>query len=143
MSGPIGFYVTSDDAQCAECHDPEEWSGFEEWQEPSVIFEGTVGDSPTHCTDCGALIPHGLTVDGYLHVADALARRDGRPDILDKWAQTYGPYLDDYVEVDRDVLGADEFSGNSRQPDAASAKALDRLDRLRSTGSPGLEAPGL
>ena len=143
MNAPIGFYVNSDDAQCADCHDPGEWSGFEDWQEPSAIFDGTIGDAPTHCIDCGSLIPHGLTADGYGYVAERLARRDGRPDILDKWAQTYGAYLDDYVDVERDALGAHGFSGSDSHLDAASARALDRLDRLRSAGSPGLEAPGL
>jgi len=143
MSGPIGFYVTSDDAQCVDCHDPGEWSGFEEWQEPSVIFEGTIADSPTHCTDCGALIPHGLTVDGYGYVAERLARRAGRPDILDKWARTYGPYLEDFVDVDHDALGVGSYSGSDRTLDAASTRALDQLSRLRSAGPPDLGPPGL
>jgi hypothetical protein len=127
MSDVIGYYVTSDDAQCADCHEPEEWGGFEDWDEPVPIFYGTAGDTPTHCGDCGLLIPHALTWEGYAYVADRLARRDGRPDVLDKWASTYGPDLDALVQI---------------EPDDGKARGLlGRLRRGRDT--PGVEDLGL
>lgn len=127
MSDPIGFYVNVDDAQCVDCHEPDDWGGFEDWEAPVPIFQGTAGDTPTHCGDCGLLIPHALTADGYAYVAEAIARRDGRPDILDRWASTYGPDLDDFVEID-----------------PASARALDLLGSLRRGMEPlGVEPPHL
>lgn len=126
MNDPIGYYVTTDDAQCADCHDPDDWRGFEGWDEPVPIYRGTAGDTPTHCGECGLLIPHALTAEGYAYVAEAIARRDGRPDILDKWATEYGPALDDFILTD-----------------PAGAKALDLLGRLRrGTEPPGLGQPG-
>lgn len=127
MSEPIGLYVTSDDAQCVDCHEPGDWEGFEDWTEPVPIFQGTAGDTPTHCNDCGLLIPHALTIEGYAYVAEKLALRDGRPDVLDTWASAYGSELDDYVIVN-----------------ASGERASDLLGRFRhGSESPTAEHPGL
>lgn len=95
MSAPIGYYVTSDDAECASCHRPEDWEGFEEWEAPLPIFYGSEGDAPTHCSSCAELIPHELTDEGYGYVREALARSRGNPEVLAQWERAYRFGLDD------------------------------------------------
>lgn len=96
MYGPIGYYVTCDDALCADCapagfaeSDYSEWEGFDGWSEPIAIFPSTESDTPTHCAECEALIPHDLTPDGLAYVAERLAADDGRPEIHAMWAEAY------------------------------------------------------
>lgn len=89
MSAPIGHLVTCDEAECAECHRPEDWPGFDDWEAPPPIFYGTEADTPTHCARCGSLIPHSLTDDGYAYVRDQLRRPGGRPEVKAQWADAY------------------------------------------------------
>lgn len=92
---PIGFYVTCDDAECADCHDPAAWQGFEGWEEPLAIFRDTEMDTPTHCVKCRSLIPHALTADGYDYVSEAWAEAGGYAAhssaraVLDAWRDAY------------------------------------------------------
>lgn len=88
---PIGYYVTCDDAVCAEDFDPATWEGFEDWDEPLAIFADTESDTPTHCVACRDLIPHALTSDGYIYVWDALNEGTGIESVLDAWADEYAP----------------------------------------------------
>lgn len=90
---PIGFYVTCDDAECVDCHDPDAWPGFEGWDEPIAIFSLTEADAPTHCSKCEAVIPHALTSDGVAYVQDLLDAGDGRPEIHAVWVEVYGDSL--------------------------------------------------
>lgn len=94
-TGAIGAYVTCDDAECADCHDPDAWAGFEDWVEPIHIFAGTEADAPTHCTVCEALIPHALTEEGLAYVAEMLADDGGRPEIEAQWVEEYGNQLEE------------------------------------------------
>lgn len=89
MSAPIGYYVTCDDAECAACHHPEDWPGFEDWEAPIPIYYGTESDTPTHCIKCRALIPHALTAHGYEYVRERVAQGDGDPTVLSDWAAIY------------------------------------------------------
>jgi hypothetical protein len=97
----IGYYVTTDDAECTWCHRPEDWPGFEDWECPSPIYTSTEADTPTHCQHCGDLIPHNLTDDGRDYVRAALnggrrsqAVREGATKLaLDQWREAYGDYL--------------------------------------------------
>jgi hypothetical protein len=89
MSAPIGYYVTCDEAECASCHCPENWPGFEGWEAPLPIFYGTEADTPTHCTACGDLIPHALTPDGYVYVREAVTRLRGDRTVLASWNDVY------------------------------------------------------
>jgi hypothetical protein len=79
---PIGFYLNCDEAICldhivdlAEVYGP--------------IFSDSEADSPTHCTQCEALIPHALTNEGHRYVREALAENTGRPEILAMWKEAY------------------------------------------------------
>lgn len=89
----LGVYVDCDTAVCADCHDPSTWEGFEDWDEPLAIFPDSEADTPNHCAQCHALIPHALTGDGLAYVADALRERTGSESVLDAWAAEYGDYL--------------------------------------------------
>ena len=92
MYGPIGYYLNADDAVCAEHYEPENWEGFEGWDEPLAIFEHDEADSPTHCTVCEDVIEHSLTSEGYDYVREALDRAvagDGRRCIVRAWVETY------------------------------------------------------
>lgn len=46
-------------------------------------------DTPTHCTDCGEVIRHRLTLDGRAYVADAVTFGGGDPDTLRAWLDAY------------------------------------------------------
>lgn len=49
-------------------------------------------DCPQHCAHCEALLDTGLTDYGVAYVADALVAWDGRPEILEQWAELYANY---------------------------------------------------
>ena len=96
ITEPIGFYVNCDDALCAEHFvEPAERvvTGEITADDPLAIFPDTESDSPTHCVQCGALIPHALTPDGVGYVSDAIAEwRDwgvGNADVLRQWVEAY------------------------------------------------------
>jgi hypothetical protein len=119
MSAPIGYYVTCDDAECAGCHCPEDWPGFEDWEAPLPIFYGTEADTPTHCRLCGVLVAHALTPEGYDYVRDALARGQGDNAVLARWRDVYfgpetgwGGWLDHETTLSelRDLVAAVEQS---------------------------------
>jgi hypothetical protein len=72
---PIGYYVSCDDAICEDCA-PEPVKGVT-WivpgfmgGEPIPIYRDTEADTPTHCCECGDLIPHALTREGYAYVLE-------------------------------------------------------------------------
>lgn len=97
MMKPIGFYVTCDDAECADCHESSEWRGFEDWTEPIVIWSDTESDTPTHCHICGNLIPHALTHYGYRYVQDEIAsdiKSGYKSPATEQWMDEYGSELD-------------------------------------------------
>jgi hypothetical protein len=111
MYEPIGFYVDCDAAECAYCHEPESWKGFESWTEPLAIFADSEADTPTHCAVCEELIPHALTPDGYAYVRESLieAQRDsrGRQCIVRQWVEEY---LDEESEAVADWPERDAYS---------------------------------
>ena len=39
MYEPVGFYADCDTAVCADCFDPTEWGGFEDWDKPLMEDE--------------------------------------------------------------------------------------------------------
>jgi len=131
---PEGFYITCDDAVCTE-HAPsdEEWSaagGFEDWTEPLAIFADDESDSPTHCAECGVLIPHALTPEGFRAVAEAIAESlaaGERNPVTDQWRHEYGDDAADHGTEERRrqlARAADTFE---RFGMAAQADALDTL----------------
>lgn len=102
---PIGYYLTCDDAVCAE-HvtviadgydvgtyfiSGEQWAGFEDWPDPLPIFWSDEADTPTHCVECEALIPHRLTDYGMEYVREALEMPGGRRCIERAWVLEYLP----------------------------------------------------
>lgn len=89
----LGYFVNCDDAECVGCHDPAAWPGSGDWEAPLPIFTSDEHDTPTHCAACGDLIAHALTDAGREYVADALDRRQGRPEVLDAWREEYGDQL--------------------------------------------------
>ena len=130
----LGYYITCDDALCPECFgeaygffghldsEQERWDGqvqnwkaaggFESWDEPIAIFRDEESDTPTHCKECGELIPHALTSEGYEyvreHIIDALFELDGarvlgeddvtHPDafaVVRSWWEQYGDDMDE------------------------------------------------
>jgi hypothetical protein len=94
--GPIGFYVDCDMALCPD-HFTEPAEPFVTGEitrdDPLAIFPDTESDTPTHCAECEALIPHALTPEGYEYVSEAVAQyRDfgiGRGEIVEQWAAQY------------------------------------------------------
>lgn len=111
-----GFYIDCDTAECERCFDnnggEEAWKergGFEDWESPLPIFESSESDTPTHCHDCGDLIEHPLTDDGYNYVADAIVSDFGdgeRSPVIEQWIDHYGSGLPDRVpmaETDLDM----------------------------------------
>ncbi len=89
---PNGFvvYGTFLCADCAYWADPDE-THSDDWA-PLGIDET---DSPTHCEECKALIWEPLTSDGIAFVRAALARGDGRAEVLATWREAYAEYLTD------------------------------------------------
>jgi hypothetical protein len=96
-----GYYVTCDDAECLDCYEAaggfDTWKhamgGFEDWEEPIGISSYEESDTPTHCRECGKLLCHSLTSDGYDYVAEAIVDdfRDGeRTPVTSMWANYYG-----------------------------------------------------
>lgn len=86
----VGYYITCDDAVCEDCApagfnegDYSQWDGFESWEEPIVIFRDTESDTPTNCKECGEVIPHALTREGYAYVEQYM-----RDDIKDALCET-------------------------------------------------------
>jgi hypothetical protein len=101
---PIGYYVDSDTAYCADCYTDDDFYGFEGWTEPIAIPSHSEADSPTHCARCESLIPEVMTDAGIRYVADSVLPAiqaslegrevDGRPCILKQW---WEEYLEDAV----------------------------------------------
>lgn len=109
----LGYYIDCDNAICIDCYakaygvsisdaelgtDYGSWPGFEGWEEPLVIFEDRESDSPTHCCECGVLIEHDLTDEGYRSVAEALGScfQEGKQNpVVKQWIDYYGEWLDD------------------------------------------------
>jgi hypothetical protein len=118
----LGHYVNCDDAVCLGCWDPRDaceecgdllgvvlrsqalktgcnladnhWHGFEDWEEPLALLRDEEQDTPTHCCECEALLPHRLTSHGHAYVEEALERNlrdpgDGRRCIVNAWATEY------------------------------------------------------
>lgn len=97
----LGYYVTCDDAVCADCApagfedgDYHAWLGFKGWESPIAIFMDAESGSPTHCHVCGAVIAHDLTPDGEAYVLDAIADLAGDPgshsaDVMAQWWAAY------------------------------------------------------
>ena len=56
-------------------------------------------DAPTHCEDCGTLIPHALTTDGLEYVVERiveyLVTGSGSRSVIREWAAEYAA---EYVE---------------------------------------------
>jgi hypothetical protein len=103
----IGYRVTCEDAQCSDCYQRAggltAWlsaGGFEDWREPIPISsEGDPADSPTHCRDCHALIPHQLTKAGLTLVAQTIRDAIAYPwahslPSVRLWAAVYGELTD-------------------------------------------------
>lgn len=96
-----GYYINCDDALCEDHFDPDSWDGFEEWEEPLTITIFEEADTPTHCVECGVLIRHNLTEDGYDYVHEAIndCLRAGKLNpVTFQWADYYGN--DDMFEAD-------------------------------------------
>jgi hypothetical protein len=101
----IGYYVDCDDAVCRDCApagfdngDYSQWPGFEGWEEPIAIFMDAEADTPTHCTECGAVIAHDLTPDGESHVLEAIADLAGDPgshsaEVVAQWWDAYSGHM--------------------------------------------------
>jgi len=82
---PAGYYVFENETglfpvcrNCAPAEIPEEWEPLGYWHEV---------DSPEHCYECEALIYQTLTPDGVAFVQESIAEGDGRPEILEVWAE--------------------------------------------------------
>jgi hypothetical protein len=115
--GVIGYYVTCDDAMCANCApdgfadgDYTDWSGFEGWTEPIAIFDDSESDSTTFCKVCESLIPQTLTSVGIADLVERMtetvkdAKDGGRRCIL---RQVWEQYSADVDESDlRAILAA-------------------------------------
>jgi len=92
-------YLNPDDAVCDE-HAPtlEEWrgaGGFDGWPAPLDIGADDAADTPTHCVECGRLIPHALTSWGDVYVFDAIEEcleRGRRSPVVHAWADEYGAW---------------------------------------------------
>ena len=106
--GPIGYYVTCDDAECAACFTrtggQAKWladGGFEDWPEALAILRESESDSPTHCHRCGRLIQHGLTDTGLYYVAESVLQgfSDGKQNpVTVQWIKAYGNRLPDELD---------------------------------------------
>lgn len=99
----IGYYLNCDDAVCMDHFNEDEWEGFESWESPLAIFSDEESDTPTHCVECGALIPHALTTDGYAYVREAMDENlsEGRRSpVVHRWV--------DYFAGDDNDLFPDE-----------------------------------
>ncbi len=90
----LGYYLSEPDgditeiAVCYHCyHNPV--TPAVHGPEDAAIFSWEEADCPTHCSYCGDLIPHALTHDGYVYVADRVSEGDGRREVLMAWAATY------------------------------------------------------
>jgi hypothetical protein len=104
---PIGYYVTCDDAVCADCApsgfaqgDYSGWPEFEGWEEPIAITMDDESDSITHCRECSRVIRHDLTPDGTAYLIDSLAEQISEPgshtaDVMAQWWDAYGEDLDE------------------------------------------------
>jgi hypothetical protein len=106
--GPIGYYVTCDDAECAACFQRAgghaNWlahGGFEDWPEALGILRDSDSDSPTHCHRCGRLIEHGLTDTGLRYVAESVLQgfSEGKQNpVTVQWITAYGDRLPDELD---------------------------------------------
>lgn len=67
-----GAYITCDDALCDDCMVNHKWEVFEDWPAPLSIDGDDESDSCTHCCECGVLIEHRLTDDGYEAFCEAI-----------------------------------------------------------------------
>lgn len=75
-----------------------------ESEEVGALFPDTESDTPTHCAECGVLIPCRLTSDGKQYVAEALTGRldelAGNPGTVWEWVNQYRddvlPLLDEH-----------------------------------------------
>lgn len=118
MYKPIGYYLNCDDAVCTDDapagfanEDYSEWSGFEGWETPAVIFDHEESDTPTHCKTCEALIPHALTSDGADYVAEKIGSNLGDTGhtvrYVSEWWDEYGDGLseDQLREIITEALG--------------------------------------
>lgn len=115
MYRAIGYYITCDDALCDECFRDntdgsyedavrrwEEAGGFEGWEAPLAIFEDTEADTPTHCCECGMVLDHALTDDGYTYVLDSVVQcfREGKQNpVTVQWIETFGEYCGDCYDL--------------------------------------------
>ena len=107
-----GYYVTCDDALCTDCApagfaegDFSEYAGFEDWTEPIAIFGDTESDSVTHCAECGAIIEHDLTAEGYAAVNEAI--REGFAGGIQNPVTVL--WIDSFEDYDDDVRDAATF----------------------------------
>ena len=78
----LGHYPVYGDLQlgdpvCAHCRDTKGHGSIceccTEWVESEPIFADSESDTPTFCTICESLIPHGLTQEGISYIAELLA----------------------------------------------------------------------
>ena len=46
-------------------------------------------DYPQHCYNCETLLDHKLTLDGENYVREKIRKKEGRPEILDEWAERW------------------------------------------------------
>lgn len=88
----LGFIISPDDAVCAGCS-----NRYSPDTDASPIYSSSESDTPTHCRDCGDLIPHALTPDGLAYVAERLSAGDGDPGVLQQWRDEYGDALSQEV----------------------------------------------
>ena len=91
----VGYYLNCDTAVCVDCAPtPTDETDCDDGY-PAPIYDDMESDTPTHCANCEALIPHALTDDGYRYVEERIAGHladptDGRACVLAAWWREYG-----------------------------------------------------
>jgi hypothetical protein len=95
----VGFYDNMT-PMCVDCDDGNS---------DTAIFTGDEADTPTHCEECGVLIPHALTSDGYDYVGDKILEgfhAGVQNPVTVQWIDYYGGEMDDeHVHgLDRDTV---------------------------------------
>ena len=92
----IGYYVAPNmlGPFCPHCYEELGYADQDTGEERDVpIFAcGHEADTPSHCAQCEALIPHDLTPDGLEYVREAvegLTVGQGSADIVRQWQEFY------------------------------------------------------
>jgi len=130
MYKTLGYYMDCDEAICTDCvaklpdlpadeqvnAEYPWWHGFESWEAPLAISEADESDSPTHCSECGVLLDHSLTTDGYMMVLDSVIEgfTQGKQNpVVVQWLNAYEEYVQDaldgeYIDTEAGTVEADD-----------------------------------